>query len=136
VEIDLIVRGVCCLKPGVPGVSERIRVRSVVGRFLEHSRVYWFANGGRDDLYFGSADLMERNLNRRVEAVCRIRDEGIIRHIRDVVLDVYLRDSDRAYLLTCSRYQPALSEPDARVNAQQELLAWYTSRPAAVDSVD
>src|SRR5476649_711339 len=136
VEIDMIVRGVCCLKPGVPGVSERIRVRSVVGRFLEHSRVYWFANGGRDDLYFGSADLMERNLNRRVEAVCRIRDEGIIRHIRDVVLDVYLRDSDRAYLLTGSRYQPALSEPDARVNAQQELLAWYTSRPAAVDSVD
>src|SRR5476651_1112619 len=86
VEIDLIVRGVCCLRPGVAGISERIRVRSIVGRFLEHSRVYWFANGGQEDLYIGSADLMERNLDRRVEAVCRIRDEGIIRHIRDVVL--------------------------------------------------
>lgn len=136
VDVDLIVRGVCCLKPGVPGVSERIRVRSVVGRFLEHSRVYWFANGGHDDLYLSSADLMERNLNRRVEAVCRIRDEGIIRHIRDVVLDAYLRDSDRAYVLTGNRYDPATSEPGARVNAQQELLAWYISRPPSVDSVD
>jgi polyphosphate kinase len=136
VEVDLIVRGVCCLKPGVPGVSERIRVRSVVGRFLEHSRVFWFANGGDDDLYLGSADLMERNLNRRVEAVCRVLDEGIIRHIRDVVLDAYLRDSDCAYVLDGARYDPATSESAGRVNAQQELLAWYTSRPAATDSVE
>jgi polyphosphate kinase len=136
VEVDLIVRGVCSLTPGVPGVSERIRVRSVVGRFLEHSRLYWFANGGRGDLYLGSADLMERNLNRRVEAVCRVRDEGIIRHIRDVVLDAYLRDSDRAYVLTGSRYEPVGSNPETRVNAQQELLAWYTSRPSSAEAVE
>jgi polyphosphate kinase len=136
VEVDLIVRGVCSLTPGVPGASERIRVRSVVGRFLEHSRLYWFANGGRGDLYLGSADLMERNLNRRVEAVCRVRDEGIIRHIRDVVLDAYLRDSDRAYVLTGNRYVPVASTPEARVNAQEQLLAWYTSRPSSAEGID
>ena len=130
------MRGVCSLKPGVPGVSDRICVRSVVGRFLEHSRVYWFANGGCDDLYLGSSDLMERNLNRRVEAVCRVRDEGIIRHIRDVVLDSYLRDSDRAYVLTGNRYEPAASDPASCVNAQEELLAWYTSRPAPGEVVE
>ena len=130
VAVDLIVRGVCSLKPGVPDVSERIRVRSVVGRFLEHSRVYWFANGGRDDLYLGSADLMERNLDRRVEALCRVRDEGIIRHIRDIVLGAYLRDTDRAYVLTGNRYEHAAMDSASRINAQQELLAWYTSASA------
>jgi polyphosphate kinase len=133
VNVDLIVRGVCSLKPGVPGVSERITVRSVVGRFLEHSRVYWFANGGNDELYLGSADLMERNLNRRVEAVCPVRDEGILRHIRDVVLNAYLRDSDSSYLLTGNRYEPVAVDPAARVNAQQELLGWYTSRPSSAE---
>jgi polyphosphate kinase len=136
VDVDLIVRGVCCLRPGVPGVSDRIRVRSVVGRFLEHSRVYWFANGGRDDLYLGSADLMERNLNRRVEALCRVLDEALVRHIRDVVLDAYLRDSDSAYVLDCNRYTRVASEPATRVNAQQELLSWYTSRPTDPESMD
>ncbi len=109
VEIDMIVRGVCCLNPGVPGVSERIRVRSVVGRFLEHSRIYWFANGGQPELYMGSADLMERNLDRRVEAVCRIRDAALADHIRTVVLETYLRDTDRAYVLYGSRYETVAS---------------------------
>ena len=136
VEIDLIVRGVCCLKPGVPGVSERIRVRSVVGRFLEHSRLYWFANGGRPELYIGSADLMERNLDRRVEAVCPVRDAALANHVRDVVLQTYLQDTDRAYILTGSRYHVAAGDGGLRLNAQQLLLEWYTSAAAADNAAD
>jgi polyphosphate kinase len=135
VDIDMIVRGVCCLTPGVPGVSERIRVRSVVGRFLEHSRLYWFANGGRPELYIGSADLMERNLDRRVEAVCPVRDSALANHVRDVVLQTYLQDTDRAYILTGSRYRVA-DGGGPRLNAQQLLLEWYTSAAAAGNTAD
>jgi polyphosphate kinase len=134
VEIDMIVRGVCCLNPGVPGVSDTIRVRSVVGRFLEHSRVYWFANGGRPELYVGSADLMERNLDRRVETLCRVRDEALANHIRSVVLDTYLQDTDRAYVLNGSRYEIAGAGDMPRVSAQQKLLEWYTAAPQAEDA--
>ena len=88
VEIDMIVRGVCCLRPGIDGISERIRVRSVVGRFLEHSRIYYFKNAGQPEVYVGSADLMERNLDRRVETLCPVRNPGIADHLRDVVLEV------------------------------------------------
>ena len=75
VEIDLIVRGVCTLRPGVPGLSENIRVRNVIGRFLEHSRVFYFENAGDEELYIGSADLMSRNLTYRVEVVAPVADE-------------------------------------------------------------
>jgi polyphosphate kinase len=136
VDIDMIVRGVCCLNPGVPGVSERIRVRSVVGRFLEHSRLYWFANGGQNELYLGSADLMERNLDRRVEALCPVRDLALASHVRDVVMQTYLQDTDRAYLLTGSRYHVAAGDSGPRLNAQQLLLEWYTSAAATDSAAD
>ncbi len=127
VEIDMIVRGVCCLKPAIPGVSDRIRVRSVVGRFLEHSRVYWFANGGDAQVYIGSADLMERNLDRRVEVLCPVRDRTLADHLRSVVLDTYLRDTDRAYVLHGDEYERATALDGRHVNAQEELLHWYAA---------
>ena len=133
VELDLIVRGACALRPGIPGISDRIRVRSVVGRFLEHSRVYYFENGGEPVTYIGSADLMERNLDRRVEALCRIIDPQLARHVRDVVLETYLRDNDRAYVLTKDGYERVQPGSDqAPVSAQDALLAWYT-RPRVAD---
>jgi polyphosphate kinase len=123
VEVDLIIRGICCLRPGLPHVSEHIRVRSIVGRFLEHSRAYWFLNGGDEELYIGSADLMERNLDRRVETVCRVRDSSILRYVRDVVLEQYLQDNQRAYELKDARYtKVGAPKGTAAVDAQQALI--------------
>ncbi len=96
VRVDLIVRGICMLRPGIPGLSENITVRSVVGRFLEHSRIFHFANGGNDDLYVGSADLMSRNLNHRIEMVAPVTDPDSKRYLKDVVLGAYLRDNVKA----------------------------------------
>ncbi len=135
VDVDLIVRGVCCLRPNVPGVSDRIRVRSIVGRFLEHSRIYYFENGGQPSLYLGSADLMERNLDRRVEALCQVRDAAIAEELRHVVLDAYLRDNERAYAFADNRYaRVAREDGEPRVNAQQVLLDWYTAKMADDDA--
>jgi polyphosphate kinase len=100
VKIDLIVRGVCCLRPGVPGVSETVRVISVIGRFLEHSRIYYFHNGGRFEIFMGSADLMRRNLDRRVEVLFPIADPILKRKVRDEVLEVYLHDTEDAHELS------------------------------------
>ena len=126
VSTDLLVRGICSLRPGIPGVSDNIRVRSIVGRFLEHSRIFYFRNGGHEEMYFGSADLMERNLDRRVETLTPIHDPEILVHLRDVVLDAYLRDTDRAMVLDSSGQYERPEVTGNRFNAQQFLLEHYS----------
>lgn len=99
VQVDLIIRGICCLLPGVQGVSENIRVRSIVGRFLEHSRIFYFLNGGEEEIYLGSADLMPRNINRRVETLFPIEKPAHVRQLRDRVLAFYLNDNLKARMM-------------------------------------
>jgi len=99
VQIDLVVRGICALRPGVRGVSDNIRVRSIVGRFLEHSRIYYFANGGEEEIYIGSADWMPRNLYERVEVMVPLRDEVLRERVRREILDAYLADNRKARVL-------------------------------------
>ena len=99
VNIDLIVRGMCALRPGVRGVSDRIRVRSIVGRFLEHSRIFSFANGGQEEIYFGSADWMPRNLYERVEVLLPIRDPLLQQRVGQEILETYLADNVKARIL-------------------------------------
>ncbi len=124
VQIDMIVRGVCCLRPGIPGVSENVRVRSIVGRFLEHSRLYSFENGGEPDVVIGSADLMERNLDRRVETLCFVHDKTVRDTLREDLLEVLLADNDRAMELDADgTYRPI--EPPARsvvISAHEEFV--------------
>jgi polyphosphate kinase len=129
VKIELIVRGVCALRPGVPGVSENITVRSIVGRFLEHSRVFYFENGGEPDISCASADWMERNFFRRVEVAFPIRrPEHRARILRD--LEMCLKDNCQAWLLqTDSRYERIKRGNERAVNAQAELLAVYAAGP-------
>ena len=96
VKIDLVVRGMCSLRPGIEGVSDNIRVSSVIGRFLEHSRLFWFANGDTPEMYIGSADWMGRNLDRRVEAVVPIEDANLHEKLLRLI-DVYLSDNCTAW---------------------------------------
>jgi polyphosphate kinase len=98
VEIDLVVRAICGLRPGIPGLSETIRVRSILGRFLEHSRVYWFGNGGVPEVWIGSADMMHRNLDRRVETLVRVDDDGIKSRLEDI-LELGLADRFGSWIL-------------------------------------
>jgi polyphosphate kinase len=107
VKIDLIIRGICCLRPGIPGVSENIQVMSIVGRFLEHSRIYYFHNAGEPELYMGSADLMPRNLDRRVEVLFPIEDPDLRRDVVENLLAVSLRDTEKSHILQADgRYVP------------------------------
>ncbi len=99
VKIDLIIRGICTLRPGIEGLSENIRVTSIVGRFLEHSRIFYFASGGAEEVYIGSADWMHRNLERRVEAVVPIKDAALKQYLKEEVLAAYLQDNTNASLL-------------------------------------
>ncbi|CAN5619340.1 polyphosphate kinase 1 [soil metagenome] len=112
VKIDLIVRGICVLRPGIEGLSENIRVVSVVGRFLEHSRIFYFAGGGNEEIYIGSADWMHRNLDKRVEAVVPIKDARLRKNIREEILDVYLKDNSNAQILNADgSYEKIKIEP-------------------------
>ncbi len=124
VRVDLLVRGICCLRPGVPGLSENIRVVSIVGRFLEHSRVYYFYNNGDEEIYVGSADLMPRNLDRRVEVIFPIYDPALRRRIKREVLELGLSDNVKAReLLPDGRYvrvQRPLGAPP--INSQAMLM--------------
>ncbi|MDQ2987325.1 MAG: polyphosphate kinase 1 [Armatimonadota bacterium] len=98
IPVDLIIRGICCLRPGVVGLSENIRVYSVVGRFLEHSRIYYFANGGKPEALVGSADIMRRNFDRRIETLLTIKDADMAEHLL-CILEVYLRDNTNTWML-------------------------------------
>lgn len=121
VKVDLLVRGICCLRPGVVGVSDNITVVSVVGRYLEHSRIYYFENAGSPQIYLGSADLMPRNLNVRVEVLFPVYKPEIIKHLKTRVLEVYLRDTSNARVMQADgsyiRAQP--NRGDKPLSAQE-----------------
>ena len=126
VQIDLVVRGMCSLRPGVEGVSENIRVCSVIGRFLEHSRLFWFANGGANEMYIGSADWMGRNLDRRVEAVVPIEEQNLHARLLRLV-DVYLHDNCSAWdMRSDGSFQRRIPEEESRV-AQVTLMEHWRS---------
>ncbi|OGI40252.1 MAG: RNA degradosome polyphosphate kinase [Candidatus Muproteobacteria bacterium RBG_16_62_13] len=123
VQIDLIVRGICCLRPGVPGLSENIRVRSIIGRFLEHTRVYWFHNNGDEEVFCASADWMERNFFRRVEVAFPIADKTLRNRVIRESLRQYLADNTQAWeLLPDGVYRRIAAGSAEPVNAQSTLL--------------
>ena len=127
VQIDLLVRGICCLRPGIPGVSENIRVTSIVGRFLEHSRILYFRNGGAEEIYLGSADLMPRNLNRRVEALFPVESPRLVARLRDEILSTYLADEASARRMRSDgSYTP--KSRDGKFESQSWFLSQHVSR--------
>jgi polyphosphate kinase len=135
VQVDLLVRGICCLRPGIPGVSENIRVFSILGRFLEHSRIYYFRDGGKEEILLGSADMMPRNLDRRVEVLFPLEDPKLIRQVREEILHIYLSDRVKAREMKADgSYVRMNAKPsEKKVNAQSEFvdrrLASKDSRP-------
>ena len=131
VKIDLIVRGACMIRPGAPGLSQTIHVRSVVGRFLEHSRIFYFANGGDDDVYIGSADWMTRNLDRRVEVVAPVVDPELKKYLKDTVLSAYLRDNVKARVMTAdgAYEQPPMAIGEEPFNSQMFFEGRNSSPP-------
>jgi polyphosphate kinase len=121
VRIDLIVRGICCLKPGISGISENIRVISIIGRFLEHSRIYYFHNGGREEIYLGSADLMPRNLDHRVETTFPVYNKGLVQDIRSH-LDIMLRDNVKSWTMGPDGMFTKVENESPEVNSQAVFL--------------
>ena len=135
VKVELQVRGICCLRPGIPGASENITVSAIVGRFLEHARIYYFKNNGKDDVFLGSADLMPRNLDRRVEVLFTVTDPAIKKVLLSIILDTELRDNQQLRLMngdgTYERKRPATGE--SPVDSQSWFLdhkgIWYHAGP-------
>jgi polyphosphate kinase len=130
VRIELIVRGICSLRPGVAGVSESISVRSVIGRLLEHSRIFWFQNGQTPRVFIGSADIMERSFDRRIEVLCPVHDPRLVAHLRNVVLGTLLRGMRRTSILQSDgAYRPARDVlPGGRsIDAQEALTPRYAA---------
>jgi len=134
VNVELQIRGICCLRPGIPGISENIRVTAIVGRFLEHARIYYFHNGGEEEVYLGSADLMPRNLDKRVEILFPIQDPDLRKEIVETILPVQLADTAKTRVMqpdgTYTRIVPKPGE--APLNAHSWLIAhrgiWYGRR--------
>ena len=135
VQIDLIVRGICSIRPGIPGVSENVRVRSVVGRFLEHSRIFYFANGGADEIYCGSADWMPRNLFERCEVVFPIRDAQIRNRIRHEILAAYLADTSKSRIETANGGYPRVRAPEGKCFSAQDFLIRVAEGRDSIDSI-
>lgn len=132
VQVDLLVRGICCLRPGIPGVSENIRVTSIVGRFLEHSRIFYFSNGGQDEVYLGSADMMPRNLDRRVEIIFPVQEPKLITYLRDIVLSTYLKEVAKARIM---HPDGTYSRSDKRNGADAaDSQKWFLENSAATKS--
>jgi len=124
VKVDIQARGICCLRPGIPGISENITVTSIVGRFLEHARIFYFRNGGKEEILLGSADLMPRNLYRRVETLFPVEDVGIKNSIRDEILKIHLKDNTKARLMLADgSYEPVVKgENEEAYNSQEWMI--------------
>jgi len=124
VKIELIVRGICCLVPGVEGLSENIKVRSIVGRFLEHSRVFYFYNDGNKEMYMGSADIMQRNLDGRVETLFPIENEQIRNEVLKTLIKSALKDNRKARMLLPDMTYNMIAPLNGvkRVNSQEWLM--------------
>ena len=137
VRVDLVVRGVCCLRPGVPGISENITVRSIVGRFLEHCRIFHFKYNGEQKIYMGSADLMQRNLNRRVEITFPLEDPEQKERVLEI-LETMFKDNVKARLLqqdgSFVRAQPRRNEK--LMNAQMFFLQQAADRQRQIDTIN
>jgi polyphosphate kinase len=122
VEIDLLVRGICCLRPGVPGVSERIRVHATIDRFLEHSRIFHFKNGGNDEVYCSSADWMPRNFRRRVEVMYPVLDEALRRRVIEELV-VMRKDNCKAWALgSDGSYQRVVEKDQETIRSQSRFM--------------
>jgi polyphosphate kinase len=135
VQVDLIVRGISSIRPGIAGISENIRVRSLVGRFLEHSRIFYFANGGEDEIYCGSADWMPRNLFERCEVVFPIRDAQIRNRIRNEILAAYLADTAKSRMETASGDYPRVHAPKGKRFSAQDFFIRVAEGRDSIDSI-